>query len=74
MTAGQVGVKSHLRWDNTERLSLYGKGYARNGRSQNVYFNSEHHPYTGTLNSEMPGDSIKAFLYREDVLVKKGSA
>ncbi len=29
-TADQVSVKSRLRRDNTGRLSLYGKGYARN--------------------------------------------
>ncbi len=29
-TAEQVSVKSRLRQDNAGRLSLYGKGYARN--------------------------------------------
>ncbi len=36
-------------------------------QSQNLYINSDCHPYTGILNSETPGDSQNAFLHCADV-------
>ncbi len=62
-----AGNQQCMHADNHSVECMKGMNALCSFYSQNIYFNSDCHPYTGNINSETPGNSQNAFLQCGDV-------